>query len=88
MKMTQKLFERFEAAINRTVRDYGPAPIEAHRQNVPFVGDQFTAFCWSVYKVANKREGFALTDAAYSEGLNDSHMLTAIKKILADYKEA
>ncbi len=87
MKMTQKLFERFEEAINRTVRDYGSAPILAHRENVPFVGDQFNAFCWSIYKTTNKREAFTLGDAAYDEGLNDSHMLTAIKKILADYKE-
>ena len=88
MKMTRKLFERFEAAINRTVRDYGSAPIRRHRENVPFVGDQFNAFCWSIYKTTNKREAFTLGDAAYDEGLNDSHMLTAIKKILVDYKEA
>ena len=88
MKMTKKLFERFEAAINETIREVGNAAALSHRRDVSFVNDQFTAFCWSVYKVANKRLGFTLGDAAYDEGLNDSHMLTAIKKILADYKEA
>lgn len=87
MKISKQLFERFDSAIKETISELGGDTVKQHRQNVAFVDSQFNSFCWSIYRVANKRQGLALSDEAYQkEGLYDAHILTALKAILADYK--
>ena len=86
MKMTSELLEYFDITINETIITVGEGETRKYREGVKAVHNPFNAFCWGVYQLTNKQNGFKLGDMARAEGLEDSHMLTAIKKILIKYK--
>lgn len=86
MKMTNDLLEYFDITINEIIFTYGEDKIKAYRDTVKYTDNQFNAFCWGIYQTTNRLNGFKLGDMARKQGLNDSHMLTAIKKILNAYK--
>ena len=51
------------------------------RQRIPFAKDQFVSFCWRIFHAAKIDCRWL-----YDSGLDDSHIETALKHILADYK--
>ncbi len=81
MKMTETTYDELQESIANTLLNYKPEVITEHRQNVKFVKDQFIAFCWSIFN-ASKFDVMKLYDA----GLNDSHIETALKRILSDFE--
>ncbi len=82
MKMSKELFADLCDTIDtNVVSRHSLQKLIDHRQSVKFVKDQFIAFCWSVFH-ASKYNSNRLYDA----GLNDSHIETALKRILSDFE--
>ena len=81
MKCTEEQIAYMSDKINEVFDRHTQNEILDYRQKVKFVDNQFVAFCWGVFHAAkiNPRK-------FYNAGLNDSHIETALKYILADYK--
>jgi len=86
MKMNKDLYDFWDIAINETIFSVGKSETIKFRKNVNFVNDQFRAFCFGVFQLANRQNNYQLSDMAYKQNLNDEHFFTALKKILKDYK--
>lgn len=86
MKMTKDLYDYIDICIHETILTVGAEKTQTFRDTVQYTKDQFTAFAWGVYRVANNQNSFQLGDMAREQGLHDSHIETAIKKILKKYK--
>lgn len=80
MKMSKELFSELCDSIDGVLSKHSLKVIADHRQNVKFVKDQFISFCWSMFH-ATKSDYSKFYDA----GLNDSHIETALKRILSDF---
>lgn len=80
MKMSKQLFGEVADAINAVMSKHSLQTITAHRQNVKFVKSQFISFCWSMFH-ASKFDYKRL----YGAGLDDTHIETALKRILSDF---
>ena len=81
MKISKPLFNDIAQAIDNVLSTHNLTVICAHRQNVKFANNQFIAFCWSIFH-ASKYNVSLLYDA----GLNDTHIETALKRILSDFE--
>ncbi len=81
MRMTKATFGQLCDAIDSNVISKHPlSKIIAHRQGIKYVKNQFVSFCWSIF-YASKFDCKQL----YNEGLDDSHIETALKRILSDF---
>jgi len=81
MKMPKELFDALCDTIDREVFEkHGLKTLIDYRKNVPYVKDQFVAFCWAVFH----RSSFDVKKL-YDAGLYDSHIETALKRILSDF---
>jgi len=85
MKMTNDLYEYFDITINENIISAGLDKVKDFRQSVLYTDNQFNAFCWSIYQSTNRLNSFQLGDLANKQGLESSHILTAIRKILKQY---
>ena len=81
MKISNELFDELCGAIDSVLSRVSLKVITEHRQNVKYVKSQFVAFCWSIF-YASKFDYKKL----YDSGLNDSHIETALKRILSDFE--
>lgn len=86
MKMNKDLYDYWDIAINETLSSVGKIETIKYRKSVNFVNDQFKAFCFGVFQLANKQNNYQLSELAYKQNLNDENFYTALKKILKDYK--
>ena len=86
MKMTNDLYEYFDITINETLEDIGIVKVKQYRNGVAYTDNQFNAFCWGVYQLTNRQNSHQLGDMAKKQDLEDSHMLTAIQKVLKAFK--
>lgn len=82
MKMSEKIFGELADAIDVVMSKNSLRVITEHRQNVNFVKNQFIAFCWSMFHASK----FDKTHRNIYDTLDDSHIETALKRILADFK--
>jgi len=80
MKISKNLYDDLCNAIGKVLSQYNLKTIVEHRNNIKFVDNQFVAFCWSIFH-ASKFDYKKL----YGAGLNDSHIETALKRILSDF---
>ena len=80
MKMSNKLFGELADSIDNVMSKHSLKIITEHRRNVKYVKNQFVSFCWSMF-YASKFDCKKL----YNDGLNDSHIETALKRILSDF---
>jgi hypothetical protein len=91
MKMSQNTYTHIETAI-KGLRDYCSDSNEFNkvRDSVPYVKDQFTSFIWKIYYASKNYYkstcNIDLNTLIRNEGLSDSHIETALKKILKAYK--
>ncbi len=81
MKMNEELFGQVCDAIDTVMEKHSLKVITEHRQRVKYVKNQFIAFCWSIFH-ASKFDYKPL----YAAGLEDSHIETALKRILSDFE--
>ncbi len=81
MKMSKESYDALSEAITRTIVKHGTEAMIKHRRSVGYVKNQFISFCWSVLHSTD----FDYTKL-YDEDLDDSHIETALKRILARYK--
>ncbi len=79
--MSKELFGSIADAIDIVMSRHSLKTIVKYRQNVWYVENQFIAFCWSMFHIS-KFDYKTLYDA----GLNDSHIETALKRILSDFE--
>ena len=83
MKITKQHFEDLENHIKHTLSQYPEEEIIQARKTVKFVKNQFIAFCWLVlHKTVKEHQSLRQLLDNYL----DSHIETAIKKILIKYK--
>ncbi|KKL19485.1 hypothetical protein LCGC14_2464970 [marine sediment metagenome] len=80
MKMSKKQFGLLADSINSVLSKHSLKVIANHRTQVHYVKCQFVAFCWSIF-YASKFDCKKL----YAAGLDDSHIETALKRILSDF---
>lgn len=82
VKMTSKTFDELTDAIDGVMDRHSLKSITEHRQTVKFVKNQFIAFCWSMFHASK----FGETHREIYDSLNDSHIETALKRILSDFE--
>jgi len=80
MKMSKELFGEVCDAIDSVLSNHSLKVIIELRQNIKFVKSQFISFCWAIFH-ASKYDCKTL----YAAGLDDTHIETAIKRILSDF---
>ena len=81
MKMSKEHFNELCGAIDEVLQRHSLPQILKHRETIKFVKSQFVSFCLSIFH-ASKFDCKEL----YSAGLNDSHIETALKRILSDFE--
>ena len=86
MKMTKDLYNYFDKAIKGSIAYIGNDKTKEYRKTVAYTDNQFEAFIMGVYQFTNRNNSFKLGDKAYASGLEDSHIKTALRVILKDYK--
>ena len=80
--MSEQLFnELCDAIDNNVMSKHSLKKVIELRENIKFVKDQFVSFCWAIFK-ASKFDSKKL----YNAGLDDTHILTALKRIMSDFK--
>jgi len=79
--MNDKRYSELCDAIEAVLEKHSLLKIIEHRKNVKFAKNQFIAFCWSIFH-ASKYDVTCL----YNDGLHDSHIETALKRILSDFE--
>ena len=80
MKMSKELFGEVCDAIDSVLSRYSLKVIMDHRRDIKYVKNQFVSFCWAMFH-ASKYDYKKLYDA----GLDDTHIETALKRILSDF---
>jgi len=83
MKITQTDYDRLQTSILNVLAKYTDEQITEHRKTVKYVKSQFIAFVWSIAHHADNNTIAWLC----SQGYNDNHIETALKKILKRYKD-
>ena len=83
MKMKPEHFKTLEATIKDFISNVGKENVKEFRQEVSFVRDQFISFIWAILA---KSTDHSFRRELYTY-LNDSHVETALRQILAEYKE-
>jgi len=86
MKMTDGLYKDFEEAIKGSISYVGEENTRRYRKHVDYTDNQFEAFIMGVYQFTNRNNNYRLSENAYASGLEDSHIKTALRKILKEYK--
>ena len=81
MRMTSMQYSILTEHINTIENGYGIKAMTQHRNGVKFAQDQFISFIWSIYWMINAGDRKLI-----GEELNDSHIETALKIALKDYK--
>ena len=82
MKISKELFGELCDSIDSNVMSkHSLQKIIEHRNSVTYVKSQFISFCWSMFH-ASRFDCKKL----YNAGLNDNHIETALKRILADFE--
>lgn len=83
MKISKEVYKTLENAINNTLSQFPESDIIEARKTVKFVNNQFISFCWLVlHKTVSAHQ--ELRDLL--NNYLDSHIETAIKKILIKYQ--
>ena len=82
MKITQTAYDRLQTEVLNVLAKYTDEQIAEHRQTVKFVKSQFVAFVWSIVHHTDNNTIAWL----YSQGYNDNHIETVLKKILKKYQ--
>ncbi len=82
MKMTSKTYGELANAIDKIMSKYSLKIIAERRRTVKFVKNQFIAFCWLMFHESK----FGETHRKMYDTLDDSHIETALKRILSDFK--
>jgi hypothetical protein len=91
MKMSKATYNHIEMAING-LRDYCSDSNEFNklRESILYKNDQFVSFVWKIYFSSKNYYksvcNIDLHSLVSSEGLKDSHIESALKKILVAYK--
>ncbi len=67
--------------INKMENAYSIKAFRDLRETVKFANDQFISFIWAIYWQIKSSDRQII-----AEGLNDSHIETALKTALKDYK--
>ena len=83
MKMSKELYSIIDSEISRTIQFYGDKKIKEIRNTVKYANSQYISFCGAMFYLAITTEIIDLLD---QEDLQDSHIETALKQILIDYK--
>ncbi len=81
MKIQDASYNDLKDAIGGVIARFGLDKIQRHRDNIDYVKSQFISFCWSVLHASHYD-----CNILYKQGLDDSHIETAIKHILIEYK--
>jgi len=82
VKITKQHYKELETSINEVLSEYPETDIKEARETVKFVNNQFISFCWlCLHKTVTKNQH--LRDLL--NNYLDSHIETAIKKILVKY---
>ena len=82
MKMKTEHYQTLEATLKDLISNVGKKNVQDFRQSVPFVRDQFVSFIWAMLA---KSTDHSFRRELY-QYLNDSHVETALRKILSEYK--
>jgi len=80
MKMSKELYNELSKSIELVISQNGRDVIVKQRKAVKFTKSQFVAFCWSMFHATNMEYR-----KFYDADLNDSHIETALKRILSDF---
>ena len=78
--MDKPLYDTLCTAMDKVFEAHSLETIKNHRETIPSAKDQFTSFCWSMFHVSKVD-----CNMFYNAGLNDTHILTALKRILSDF---
>ena len=81
MKMTSMQYWILTDAINKIENAYGVDAMKQHRETISYACDRYLSFVWSIYHIINADDRKII-----NEGLNDTHIETALKIALKDYK--
>jgi len=84
MKITQTDYEYLQTSILNVLAKYTEEQILKHRKTVKFVTNQFNSFVWSIMHHIPVDSN--MMTRLYGQGYNDSHIETALKRILKKYK--
>jgi len=81
MKISKELFNELCEAIDKVLSAHSLKTITNHRNTITYTKSRFIAFCWSMFH-ASKYDCMKL----YKAGLDDTHIETALKRILSDFE--
>ena len=85
-KMKEEHRKTLEKSINEVLFQNGLEGLDKvreFRRTVPYANDQFTSFCWAIWRMATDQD---FRSELYTY-LNDKHVETALKRILEAYKD-
>ena len=80
MRITKKQYNEISTAINIVLSNHTTDAVREYRESISYANNQFISFCWSMLRIS----GYNVRPL-YRTGLNDSHIETAIKRILSDF---
>ncbi len=83
MKMTTDTRQHLALALQELTQDH--KRIREYRQNVRYSKDQYTSFVWGLYYALDSPDKTAIRNNQ-GNPLHDSHIETALKRILQEYK--
>jgi hypothetical protein len=89
MKMSKETYNKLESGMNVVINHFGDDEVTELRHTIGYMNDQFISFIWQMYRIVTEHPVVgdrAIKEAVRSEGLNDSHLETALKKILKRWK--
>ena len=84
MRATADTVAHLDIAIKELIATKGEDKVTAYRHQVTYVKCQFTSFVWGLFYALNRADRKAII-ANQGNPLKDSHIETALKKVLHDY---
>ncbi len=82
MKITSEHYTTLKATITDFISNVGEENVREYRYSIGYVNNQFISFVWAML---SKSTDHSFRKELYTY-LNDSHVETALKKILCEYK--
>ena len=85
IKMTKEDYQALESSIKKVLKKYKDSEVQKVRDTIPYYKDQYVSFVWHILRTI---PNYYKTHVSlfYSKGLQDTHIETALKKILIQYK--